>query len=126
MKNKPRIWGLLIIAAAVTFAVTALAMGPGGGMGGGGNGGGHGMSGGHMMGNDSYMNSPNYNRPSTPENLQRRDDRELEKLRNEVRERRHELSELFQRQPRDEQLIEQRIDELSRLEAELDRRTAGY
>ena len=118
---------LLIFAAAITFAGIALAMGPSGGMGSGGIGGGngHGMGwGGHMMGDDAYMNSPNYNQPRSPRYFQRRDPSGTGKLRVEIHERREELSRLFRQIPRDNQLIDRKIEELSRLEAEFDRQAS--
>lgn len=121
MRRKSKILGLLIITVAGVFAVTALAMGPGGGMGGGGMGGG-----GHMMGNDAYMNPPNYSQPRTPRYFQNQSERETEKLRAEIHERREELSRLFRQSPRDEQLIDRKIEELSRLESEFDRQAGGY
>jgi hypothetical protein len=128
MENKPRFLTILIVAAAITLAGVALAGGMGGGMGsGGGMGNGQGMGGGgHMMGNDSYMNSPNYRQPTAPRSFQRQDERETEKLRAEIQERKQELSDLFRQEPRNEQLIDKKIEELSHLQTELDRQAGDY
>ena len=122
MKNKPMLLSIFIAAAAIILSGAALAGGMGGGMGGG-----SGMSGGgHMMGNDAYMYSPDYRQSPAPRSFQRRDERGNEKLRAEIQERKQELSDLFRQEPRDEQLIDKKIEELSHLQTELDRQAGDY
>ncbi len=126
---------LLIIAAmasAVFIGSWVYAGGMGGSMGGGMGSGGNGMmGGGGMMGSGQGYSNPwqdQYN--PNPYNSNRFDQRayqdkarETEKLRQEIREKRQELSELYRSQKPDVAQIDKKIDELSRLEAELDQKT---
>jgi hypothetical protein len=122
-----------IIAVALTAMIAmggiTYAGGPGGGgMGGGGNrgGGGYGMmGGGHMMDYGRGYSIPypdRYNRYNRPEESYRYGPRETERLRQEIREKRLELSKLFESEKPDRDLIKKKIDELGKLEAELDRK----
>jgi hypothetical protein len=102
----------------------------GGGMGGGGmGGGGYGMmGGGHMMGNDRGYAVPyqdRYNRYNRSDQPNSYGPRETERLRQEIREKRKELKGLYSSGKPDKDLIDKRIDELSKLEAELDYRLSG-
>jgi hypothetical protein len=118
-----------IIAAALTATIAiggiAYAGGPGGGMGGGGRGM---MGGGHMMDFGRGYSTPypdqynQYNRSDEPD---RYGPTETERLRQEIREKRQELSKLYDSEKPDKDLIDKKIDELSKLEAELDHRLSG-
>jgi hypothetical protein len=115
-----------IIAAALTATI---AMGgivyAGGGMGGGMGGGGM-MGGGYMMKNYGRGYAAplqdQYNRSNESSQYS---NREIEGLRYEIRGRREELSDLYRADKPDKELIDQKIKELSRLEAELDQKTLG-
>ena len=109
---------MVIFIAGIVFA---------GGMGGGGmGGGGYGMmGGGHMMGNDREYAVPyqdRYNRSDQPNSY---GPRETEGLRQKIREKRKELKGLYSSGKPDKDLIDKKIDELSKLEAELDYRLSG-
>jgi hypothetical protein len=128
---KPKL--LLIIAAmasALFIGSWVYAGGIGGGMRGGKfGGGGHGMmGGGHMMDYGRGYTAPyadqynRYNRPEEPDTHERR---ETERLMQEIRQKREELSRLYRSPKRDADQIDKTIDELSRLEAELDQKTLG-
>lgn len=116
------------IASAVFTGSLAHTGGIGGGMGGGRlGGGGHGMmGGGHMMDYGRGYSAPypdqynRYNRPEQPDMYERR---ETERLRQEIRKKREELSQLYRSPKRDADQIDKKIEELSRLEAELDQKT---
>ena len=123
-----------IIAIAMILGIGGIgyAMGPGGGSGGGGMGGsGHGMMGGggygmmddrghdDMMGSGQNYFSPRskqFQRPRSYQPQMRYSDR----LRAEIRQKRNELSELLRSENPDREMIEQKMAELNRLEAELD------
>jgi Spy/CpxP family protein refolding chaperone len=114
------------IIAGIFIASTVFAGGPGsGGMGGGG----HGMmGGGHMM--DYGRGNPipyldQYNRYNRPEESYLYGPRETKTLREEIREKRQELSELYRAENPDKALIDKKINELDKLEAELDYRLSG-
>ncbi len=130
---KPRnIMIVLALVAALAAGGIGYAMGPGGGSGGGGMGGsGSGGAGGYGSGmmddnaHDSMMDSgqdfssprgKQSQRPHFYQNQMQHTDR----LRAEIREKRHELAELFRSENPDREMIEQKMAELNRLEAELD------
>lgn len=117
---------IVIVVAVTLFGAFALAGGPGsggmGGMGGGNSGmmgGGHGTMGGHMVSNP-WQGQPGNQYPSYQYKQT-----ETEKLREEIREKRHELSDLYRSENPDKDQIDQKIDELNKLEAELDRSLSG-
>jgi Spy/CpxP family protein refolding chaperone len=121
---------ILLIAGAmilaIFFAGIVFAGGPGsGGMGGGG----HGMmGGGHMMDygrgySIPYLDQYNrYNRLNEPNQY---GPTEIKRLRQEIREKRQELSKLYESDKPDKELIKKKIDELGKLEAELDRKLSA-
>ena len=124
---------ILSITGAMTLVVLFGSFVYAGGMGGGGmGGGGHGMmGGGHMMDygrgysppyQDQYNRYDQNNRYNEPEKSYRHDPGETERLRQEIREKRRELSALYRSENPDRDQIDKRIDELGRLEAELDRK----
>lgn len=130
---KPKI---LLTITAISFAIMiggiTYAGGPGGGMGSGGmggggmGGGGQGMmGGGHMMDYGRGYSIPyqdRYNRYKQSDESYQYGPRETKGLRQEIREKRQELSELYNSEKQDKDLIDKKIDELSKLEAELDHR----
>jgi hypothetical protein len=112
---------MVIFIAGIVFA---------GGMGGGGmGGGGYGMmGGGHMRGSGQGYALPFqdlYNRYMRSDEPNSYGPRETERLRQEIREKRKELKVLYSSVKPDEDLIDKKIDELSKLEAELDHRLSG-
>lgn len=125
MKSK-----LLLTTAAIISALfiagVVFAGGPGGrGMGGGGYGM---MSGGHMMDYGQSYSLPypdQYNRYNRPEGSELHGPRETKRLRREIREKRQELSALYRTEEPDKTLIDKKINELDKLEAELDHRLSG-
>jgi hypothetical protein len=86
------------------------------------------LGGGHMMDYGRGYSAPypdhynRYNRPEEPDSYERR---ETEMLRQKIREKREELSRLYRSPKGDADQINKKIDELSRLEAELDQKTRG-
>jgi Spy/CpxP family protein refolding chaperone len=122
-----KIYVPIVIAVALTLlGAFAFAGGPGGGgmggMGGGNSGmmgGGHGMMGGHMM-SEPWQGQPGNQYPSY-----RYKQTETEKLREEIQQKRRELSNLYRAENPDRDQIDQKIEELNRLEAELDRSLSG-
>lgn len=124
---KPKI---LLITGTMTLAIfiagSVFAGGPGGG---GMGGGGYGMMGsGHMMDYGKGSSIPlldRYTRDNRPEESGGYGPRETERLRQEIREKRKELKVLYSAVKPDEDLIDKKIDELSKLEAELDHRLSG-
>ena len=123
---KPKILLIMSTTASALFIgslVYAGSMG-GGGMMGGGMGGG--MMGGYGQGySNPWQNqySPNpYNNRSDQKAYQDKA-KETEQLRQEIREKRQELSELYRSPKPDTAQIDKKIDELSRLEAQLDQET---
>ena len=121
---KPKI---LLITIAVSFGIAfGGILYAGGGMGGGGMGGGRGMmGGGHMMDFGRGYSTPypdQYNRYNRSDGPYRNGPTETENLRHEIREKRQELSKLYDSEKPDKDLIDKKIDELSKLEAELDQR----
>ncbi len=119
------------VAIAVVFTIGGLAYagGPGGMVGGGMGGGGRGMmGGGHMMdyGRDYAAPYPDqYNRYNRPEESYSYGPGETKRLRQEIRAKRQELSELYRTENPDKALIDKKINDLSKLEDELDHRLAG-
>jgi Spy/CpxP family protein refolding chaperone len=125
---KPKI---LLITIAISFAIVFGGISyAGGGMGGGGmGGGGRGMmGGGHMMDFGRGYSAPypdQYNRYNRYDEPYQYGPTETERLRQEIREKRQELSKLYDSEKPDKDLINKKIDELSKLEAELDHRLSG-
>jgi Spy/CpxP family protein refolding chaperone len=122
---------LLIIATAITTALLiSTGAYAGGGMGGG-MGGGQGMAGGQghgMMGsdgNDMMGSGQNFSSPRASQPRRSPADhykmQEKEKLREEIRERRQELSDLYRSDKPDNALIDKKIAELNKLETAYDR-----
>jgi Spy/CpxP family protein refolding chaperone len=125
---KPKILLIISTIASALFIgslVYAGGMG-GGGMMGGGMGGG--MMGGYGQGfsnpwqNQNNPNAYNNNRSDQQKTYQDKA-KETEQLRQDIREKRQELSELYRSPKPDKAQIDKKIDELSRLEAELDQKT---
>ena len=118
------ITGVMVMVIFIAGIVFAGGMG-GGGMGGGGNGM---MGGGHMRGSGQGYALPFqdlYNRYMRSDQPNSYGPKETERLRQEIREKRKELKELYSSGKPDNDLIDKRIDELSKLEAELDHRLSG-
>ena len=122
----------LFIVAAMTIFITIAGIayaggGMGGGMGGGTGGGmgggmGESMGGGQgMMGNGSNFSNPWGAQPGTNPNYQNQQ-KETEKLREEIRVRRQELSDLYRSEKPNKEMIDQKITELNELEAKLDKK----
>jgi Spy/CpxP family protein refolding chaperone len=115
----------LLIIAAMASAVFIGSLVYAGGMMGGGMGGG--MMGGFGQGYSNpwqNQNNPNlYNNNRSDQKAYQDKARESEQLRQEIREKRQELSELYRSQKPDQGQIDKKIDELSRLEAQLDQQT---
>ena len=109
------IFSFVIILAGITY---------GGGMGGGGMGrGGSGMmGGGHMMDYGRDHSVPYRNQYNRSDERYQYGPRETKRLRLEIRERRQELSALYRAEKPDEELIDKKINELDKLEAELDQK----
>ncbi len=125
----------LLVIAAMASAVFIGSLVYAGGMGGGMGSGGNGMMGGGMMGGygqgysnpgqDPYNPNP-YNRYDRSDEKAYQDKaQETEKLRQEIREKREELSELYRSAKPDAGRIDKKMDELSRLETELDQKMLG-
>ncbi len=119
---KPKV---LLIISAIASGLFIGSLVYAGGMMGGGMGGG--MMGGYGQGysnpwQDQYNPNP-YNSNRFDQRAYQDKARETEKLRQEIREKRQELSELYRSQKPDVAQIDKKIDELSRLEAELDQKT---
>ncbi len=122
-----RIFFIIAAALIATIAIGGITYSGGGGMGGDGmGGGGYGMmGGGHMMGNDRGSAVPYRDRYMRSDEPNSYGPRETERLRQEIREKRKELKVLYSSVKPDEDLIDIKIDELSKLEAELDDRLSG-
>jgi hypothetical protein len=126
---KPKILLIIGAMASAVFIGSWVYAGGMGGMGGG-------MGGGHMMGygqgysnpwQNQYNPNPYNNRyDRSDENAYQDEAKETEELKQDIREKRQELSELFRSEKPDKRLIDQKIDELSKLENDLDCRLAGY
>lgn len=120
---KPKIL-LITIAISIAIAFGGISY-AGGGMGGGGRGM---MGGGHMMDFGREYSAPypdQYNRYNRYDEPYRNGPTETERLRQEIHEKRQELSKLYDSEKPDKDLIDKKIDELSKLEAELDHRLSG-
>ena len=135
----------LVIITAMTFlmSISGIAyagggMGGGGmgggGMGGGGMGGGmggsigggYGMMGGQGQGMMGY--GSNFSNPwgaQSRANLNQNQQKETQRLRDEIRAKRQELSDLYRAEKPNKQRIDQQIKELSRLETKLDQEMSG-
>ena len=122
---KPRIWfAIIALSLAMIFSGITYGGGPGGGMGGGGMGrGGSGMmGGGHMMDYGKDYSAPYRDQYSRSDERYQYGPRETKRLRLEIRERRQELSALYRAEKPDKDLIDKKINELDKLEAELDQK----
>ena len=116
----------LLIATAITTALL-ISSGAyaGGGMGGGmgaGMGGGHGMMGGQgqdMMGSGQNYSNPWATQPRKNQNYQY-EEKETERMREEIKVKRQELSALYRSEQPNKEMIDQKIAELDELEAKLD------
>lgn len=124
----------LLIATAITTALLISAGAyAGGGMGGGmggsmgaGMGGGHGMMGGQgqdMMGSGQNYSNPWATQPRTNQNYQY-EKKETERIREEIKVKRQELSALYRSEQPNKEMIDQKIAELVDLEAKLDDKLA--
>ena len=125
---KPKIWfAIIALSLAMIFAGFTYGGGPGGGMGGGGMGrGGSGMmGGGHMMGYGRDYSATYQDQYSRSDERYQYGPRDTERLRLEICERRQELSALYRAEKPDKDLINKKINELDKLEAELDHRLSG-
>ena len=125
---------LIIITAMTIFMSVAGIAYAGGGMGGGGMGGGmggsfgggYGMMGGQGQGMMGY--GSNFSNPwgaQSRANINQNQQKETQKLREEIRAKRQELSDLYRAEKPDKAEIDQKIEELSKLEAQLDREMSG-
>ena len=112
-----------ILLGGITYAGgSGVGMGGGGGMGSGGSGM---MGGGHMMDFGKGYSTPypdQYNRYDRFDERHRYGPTETKRLREEIREKRQELSDLYTSEKPNKEKIDKKIDELSKLEAELDQR----
>ena len=92
-------------------------------------GGGHGMmGGGHMMDYGRGYSFPypdQYNRYNRPGGSEFYGPTETKRLRQEIRTKRQELSALYRAEKTNKDLIDKKINELDKLEAELDDRLSG-
>jgi Spy/CpxP family protein refolding chaperone len=123
-------WKNLVIITAMTIFMSIAGIAyAGGGMGGGMGGsfgGGYGMMGGQgqgMMGYGSNFSNPWGAQPRA--NLNQNQHKETQQLRDEIRSKRQELSDLYRAEKPNKQMIDQKIEELSRLEAKLDQEMSG-
>lgn len=122
---------MVAVAVAATFAigVVAYAQGPGGGSGGGSMmGGGHGMTGGSGHGMTGYSKGISYLWELLSKMLdisKQNDYNQTETLREQIREKTRELASLYRSENADKKLIDQKIDELNRLESKLDKKMAA-
>ncbi len=127
---------IVILSMTILTAIAGIGFaggGMGGGMGGS-MGGGYGTMGGQgqgMMGYGSNFSNPWGAQPTNP-NYQNQQNpnyqdqqKETEGLRAEIRAKRQELSDLYRAGKPDKEMINQKIEELSKLEAELDQRISG-
>lgn len=125
-----RVFIVVAIAVATTVGGVALA---GGGMGGGMGGNGAGSMGGSDMmgggGNGTMGSGQAFSGPWTSQPhrspVYQNKQHQTQRLREEIRARRYELSELYRSDKPDKVLIGQKIAELKLLEAELDGRTSS-
>jgi hypothetical protein len=113
---------ILITIAGVAYAGGGMGGGMGGGIGGGMGGG---MGGGQgMMGFGSIFSNPWGGQSRTNQNYQNQQ-KETQRLREEVRAKRQELSDLYRAEKPNKEMINRKIEELSRLERELDQEMSG-
>jgi Spy/CpxP family protein refolding chaperone len=124
MKTKMYALLVAIVAVAVIGSIT-YAGGPGSGGMGGSMGGGQGMMGGHMMRDDPNITNPWQKQPQSPYPSYQNRQTETQRLREEIREKRSELSDLYRSEKPDKELIDQKIEELSKLEAKLDQKMSS-
>lgn len=128
--NAKSLFGLLAITAAMIIGATAYAGGGMGSvMGGSGTGGmgGSGMMGGNgngMMGFGQNFSSPWTSQPQRSPAYQY-EEQQTQRLRESIRQKRHELSDLYRSENPDKSLISRKIEELAKLESELDHRMSG-
>ena len=120
---KPKILMIIsTIASALFIGSLVYAGGMGGGMMGGGMGGG--MMGGYGQGfSNPWQNQNPFNNNRSDQKAYQDKARETQQLRQEIREKREELSQLYRSPKPDTAQIDKKIDELSRLEAKLDQET---
>lgn len=113
---------ILGLTAAVFIGGIAFAGGGmGGGMGGSAGGGNGMMGGGHMMQDNPNMSNPRQGQPQqAPYPSYQSKQAQGQHLKEDIRQKRQELSDLYRSENPDKDLIDQKIEELSRLEAELD------
>jgi hypothetical protein len=120
--NGKNILVTVVMSILVTIAGVAYARGGMGGGMGGSMGGGHGMMGGRgqgMMGYGPDFLNPWAAQPGTNPNYQN-ERNETARLREEIRTKRQELSNLYRSEKPNKEMINQKIEELSKLEARLD------
>jgi hypothetical protein len=110
------------IGLAAALIIGGIAVAGGGGMGGSMGGGYQGMmGGGHMMQYNPNMSNPWQGQPQqTPYPSYQSKQTERQQLKEDIRQKRQELSSLYRSENPDKDLIDQKIEELSKLEAELD------
>ena len=123
-KMKSRIC-MILVAMIATFAISAVAYADGSGGGSMMGGGGHGMMGGGGSGMMGYGQWVSALWEALSEKFGGGDQNnyeETETLRRQIREKRGELASLYSYKNTDKKLIDQKIDELNRLESELDAR----
>jgi len=114
----------LLISAAITTALLVSASAYAGGGMGGGMGGGQGMMGGQghgMMGSGQNFSGPSWTSQPQRSPSNQYEQREMVRLREEIREKRQELSELYRSDKPDKALIDQKIAQLNALETDYDR-----
>ncbi len=116
----------MVITVAFAFSTIAYAQGMGGGNGGGGGmmggqgGGMGGNGGGGMMGSGQWRSKLWDLFSNRSGNVDQGKDRQRAALRTQIQEKRRELASLVRSENPDRALIDQKIEELDRLEAELD------
>jgi hypothetical protein len=113
----------LVMTNLLTIGGIAFA---GGGMGGG-MGGGHGMMGEQgqgMMGYGSNFSNP-WGAQTRPNPSYQNHQEETQMLREEIRAKRRELSDLYRAEKPNKEMIDQKIEELSSLEGKLDQELSG-
>jgi len=129
MKTKKCLIAVAIVAA-ITTGYGAYAQGPGNSSGGNSMiGGEYAMMGGTgrgMMGFGQRILNIVRNYFSESDRSDPNNYHDTEELRAKIREKRHELSFLYRSKKPDKKLIDQKIEELSRLESNLDKKTGGF
>ena len=122
--NGKNLFITIVMTTLLTIGGIALA---GGGMGSG-MGGGHGMMDGQgqgMMGYGSNFSNPRGAQTPRPNPSYQNRQEETETLREEIRAKRQELSDLYRAERPNKEMISQKIEELSDLEGELDQELSG-